>query len=265
MEYVEKYLSWVNNAFFDKNTKKELESIKGNNEEIKERFYKDLEFGTAGLRGIVGIGTNRMNKYTVGKTTQGLANYIIKNNGEEKGVAIAYDCRNMSKEFGMQTALILNANGIKTYIFEDLRPTPELSYTIRKLGCISGIVITASHNPPKYNGYKAYWSDGAQISNPIDKEIIEEIEKIKFENIKNIDITEAKKEGLYNIIGKELDDAYILELKKLSLNSNIDKSIKIIYSPLHGTGGPLTMRILKEQGFVNVKEVKEQFMPDRKF
>lgn len=205
-----------------------------------------------------------MNKYTVGKATQGLANYIIKNNGQEKGVAIAYDCRNMSKEFGTQTALILNANGIKTYIFEDVRPTPELSYTIRKLGCISGVVITASHNPPKYNGYKAYWEDGAQISGLVDKGITEEIKNISdFSKIKNIDINEATNKRLYNIIGSDLDELYISELKKLSLNQDVDKSIKILYTPLHGTGGKLTKRLFEEQGYINFNVVEEQFIPDR--
>jgi phosphoglucomutase len=207
-----------------------------------------------------------MNKYTVGKATQGLANYIVKTNNQQKGFAIAYDCRNMSKEFAIQTALILNANGIKTYIFDDVRPTPELSYTIRKLGCISGVVITASHNPPEYNGYKAYWEDGAQISNPVDKEITEEIDNINnFANIKTMNINEAKNQGLYNIIGSDLDDLYIAELKKLSLNQEIDKTIKILYTPLHGTGGKLTKRLFEEQGYINFNVVEEQFMPDRNF
>ena len=212
--YEIKYNEWLNNPIFDKETKEELESIKGNEAEIEDRFYKDLEFGTAGLRGIIGIGTNRMNKYTVTKATQGLANYIIKKGGQDRGVAIAYDCRIMSEEFSMETALCLNANGIKTYRFDSLRPTPELSYAVRELGCIAGIVITASHNPPEYNGYKVYWDDGAQIVEPIDKEIINEVNNITdFGTIKKMSYDEAVKKGLFNTIGKEIDDKYIAELK----------------------------------------------------
>ena len=179
MNYLERYNQWLNDPAISKKDKEELESIKANEKEIEDRFYKDLEFGTAGLRGVIGIGTNRMNTYTVLKATQGLANYIIKKNGQERGVAIAYDSRRMSKEFSEQTALCLNANGIKTYRFDSLRPTPELSFAVRQLGCISGIVITASHNPPEYNGYKVYWEDGAQIVEPTDKEIIQEVNNIK--------------------------------------------------------------------------------------
>ena len=195
--YEKRYEEWLNNPIIDEKSKEELRSIKGNEKEIEDRFYKDLEFGTAGLRGVIGIGTNRMNKYTVTKATQGLANYIIKQNGQNKGVAIAYDCRIMSKEFSEETALCLNANGIKTYRFEDLRPTPELSYAVRELGCIAGIVITASHNPPEYNGYKVYWDDGAQIVEPIDKEIINEVNNVTdFATIKTMDKEEAIKKGL---------------------------------------------------------------------
>lgn len=207
-----------------------------------------------------------MNKYTVGKATQGLANYIIKNNGKQRGVAIAYDSRNMSKEFSTQTANILMANGIKTYLFESLRPTPELSFAVRYLKCISGIVITASHNPPKYNGYKVYWEDGAQISYPVDMGIIEEVNKISsYSDIKYINAKEDVMSGLYNILGKEIDDKYIEALKKLSLNDDIDKDIKIVYTPLHGTGGKLACRILNEQGFDNVYTVPEQIEPDGNF
>lgn len=207
-----------------------------------------------------------MNKYTVGKATQGLANFIIANNGQGKGVAIAYDSRNMSIEFSEQTALILNANGIKTYLFDLLRPTPELSFAVRRLKCISGIVITASHNPPKYNGYKVYWDDGAQISYPIDEGVTEAVNAIKdYSKIKTMNKAEAIKQGLYNIIGKEMDDQYIFELKKLSLNSDISKDIKIVYTPLHGTGANLATRILKEQGFTNVFVVPEQAIPDGNF
>ena len=269
-EYEIKYNEWLNNPIFDEETKKELESIKGNEAEIEDRFYKDLEFGTAGLRGIIGIGTNRMNKYTVTKATQGLANYIIKKNGQNKGVAIAYDCRIMSKEFSEETALCLNANGIKTYRFEDLRPTPELSYAVRDLGCIAGIVITASHNPPEYNGYKVYWDDGAQIVEPIDKEIINEVNNITdFSTIKTMNKEDAIKAGLYNTIGKEIDDKYIAELKKLVVNQEaikeMQKDIKIVYTPLHGTGNMPVQRILKEIGFENVYIVKEQEEPDGHF
>ena len=269
-DYEIKYNEWLNNPIFDKETKEELESIKGNEAEIEDRFYKDLEFGTAGLRGIIGIGTNRMNKYTVTKATQGLANYIIKKGGQDRGVAIAYDCRIMSEEFSMETALCLNANGIKTYRFDSLRPTPELSYAVRELGCIAGIVITASHNPPEYNGYKVYWDDGAQIVEPIDKEIINEVNNITdFGTIKKMDYDEAVKKGLFNTIGEEIDDKYIAELKKLVVHSDIikemQKDIKIVYTPLHGTGGKLVKRILKEIGFENVYVVKEQEEGDGHF
>ena len=253
-----------------KKVKKELESIKQNEQEIEDRFYKDLEFGTAGLRGVIGIGTNRMNKYTVTKATQGLANYIIKQGGKERGVAIAYDSRIMSKEFSEETALCLNANGIKTYKFEDVRPTPELSFAVRELGCIAGIVITASHNPPEYNGYKVYWEDGAQIVEPTDKEIINEVNSIKdFATIKTMNKKEAVEKGLYNIIGNRIDDRYIEELKKLIVNQDainkMQKDIKIVYTPLHGTGGKMVKTILSQIGFENVYIVKEQEQPDGHF
>ena len=270
MEYLKKYQEWLKSNEIDEETKKELKEIAGNDEEIKDSFYKDLEFGTAGLRGIVGAGTNRMNKYTVGKATQGLANYIVKKNGQNKGVAIAYDSRNMSQEFSKLAALILNANGIKTYRFESLRPTPELSFSVRYLNCISGIVITASHNPPKYNGYKVYWEDGAQISNPVDAEITQEVNAItSYSEIKEISEKEAVEKGLYNIVGEEIDNEYIKYLKSNSLNPDIikeyGKDIKIVYTPLHGTGKKLALRILDELGFTNVHIVKEQAEPDGKF
>lgn len=270
MEYLKKYQEWLESNEIDEETKKELKAIAGNDEEIKDSFYKDLEFGTAGLRGIVGAGTNRMNKYTVGKATQGLANYIIKNNGQERGVVIAYDSRNMSQEFSKLACLILNANGIKTYRFESLRPTPELSFSVRYLNCISGIVITASHNPPKYNGYKVYWEDGAQISNPVDAEITQEVNAItSYSEIKEISEKEAVEKGLYNIVGEEIDNEYIKYLKSNSLNPDIikeyGKDIKIVYTPLHGTGKKLALRILDELGFTNVHIVKEQAEPDGKF
>lgn len=270
MEYLEKYEEWCNGEIFDNETKEELLGIKKNESEIKDRFYKDLEFGTAGLRGIIGAGTNRMNKYTVTKATQGLANYILKQEGQDKGVAIAFDSRRMSPEFSEQAALCLNANGIKTYIFESLRPTPELSFTVRKLGCIAGIVITASHNPPEYNGYKVYWEDGAQIVSPKDKEIITEVNNVTdYKEIKTIAKEEAIEKGLYNVIGEDIDNAYINELKKLVLNkdiiSKVQKDLKIVYTPLHGTGNLPVKRILKELGFENVYVVPEQELPDGDF
>ena len=269
-KYQEKYEEWLNNSFFDEDVKNELISIKDNEEEKKDRFYKDLEFGTAGLRGVVGIGTNRMNKFTVGKATQGLAEYIIEKCGQERGVAIAYDSRHMSEEFSEQVANILNANGIKTYRFESLRPTPELSFAVRYLKCISGVVITASHNPPKYNGYKVYWEDGAQITAPIDGEIINKVNSIKnFEKIKSIPKDEAINKGLYKVLGEEIDDLYIKELKKNLLNPDAIKKVsddlKIVYTPLHGTGNKLASRILKEIGFKNVYVVPEQQEPDGDF
>lgn len=270
MEYLEKYQEWLESEEIDEETKEELKKIANNKTEIQDSFYKELEFGTAGLRGIVGPGTNRMNKYTVGKATQGLANYIIKNNAQERGVVIAYDSRNMSEEFSKLACLILNANGIKTYRFESLRPTPELSFSVRYLNCISGIVITASHNPPKYNGYKVYWEDGAQISNPVDVEITQEVNAIKsYSSIKEISENEAIEKGLYNVVGKEIDDEYIKYLKSNSLNPEIikeyGKDIKIVYTPLHGTGKKLALRVLDELGFTNVHIVKEQAEPDGKF
>ena len=268
--YKTKYEKWLENPNIDINTKKELDEIKNNEQEIKERFYKDLEFGTGGLRGIIGAGTNRMNIYTVRKATQGLANYIIKNSGQNKGVAIAYDSRNMSLEFSEEVALCLNANGIKTYRFESLRPTPELSFAVRELKCIAGIVITASHNPPEYNGYKVYWEDGGQIVPPFDKEIIAEINGIKdYDQVKTISKAKAKESGLYNIIGKDIDNKYIETLKELVLNNEIIKEmaekIKIVYTPLHGAGNMLVQRILKELGFKNVFVVPEQEKPDKNF
>ena len=267
--YEEKYLEWCNNPIFDEETKIKLNEMKNNEEERKDSFYKDLEFGTAGLRGIVGVGTNRMNKYTVGKASQGLAKYIVEKGGQERGVAIAYDSRHMSTEFSEQAALILNANGVKTYIFESLRPTPELSYAVRKLGCISGIVVTASHNPPKYNGYKVYWEDGAQITEPIDGEIIERVNNTDFSEIKTISKEEAIKKGLFNLIDLSLDDKYLEELKNNTLHPEVIKQmadkLKIVYTPLHGTGGMLVKRLLNDLGYKNVNIVKEQEKPDGDF
>ena len=269
-KYLEKYHNWLNSNVFDEKTKTELKVIEGNEKEIEDRFYKDLEFGTGGLRGVIGAGTNRMNIYTVRKATQGLANYIIKQNAQDKGVAIAYDSRNMSIEFSEEVALCLNANGIKSYRFESLRPTPELSFAVRELNCTAGVVITASHNPPEYNGYKVYWEDGGQIVPPYDKEIIKEVNAITdYANVYTMDKNEAIEKGLYNIIGKEIDDRYMEELKKLILNpQDIEKaaeSIKIVYTPLHGTGNLPVQRILKELGFKNVFVVPEQEKPNGNF
>lgn len=269
MEYKEKYKEWLENPFFDEETKRELKKIENDEKEIEDRFYKELEFGTAGLRGVIGSGTNRMNKYTVGKATQGLANFIKKENAGEKGVVIAYDSRNMSKEFSECAALCLNANGIKTYVFENLRPVPELSYAVRKLGTIAGIMITASHNPAKYNGYKVYWEDGAQITYPKDEMIINEVKQIKnYKEIKTIEKKTAIQEGLYNIIGNEIDNSYIEELKKLLQNPEIIKeqrNLSIVYTPLHGTGNIPVQRILKEIGFENINIVSKQEKPDGNF
>lgn len=269
MDYIKKYEEWCNSSAFDDNTKQELINIKGNEEEIKDRFYKDLEFGTAGLRGVIGAGTNRMNIYTVRKATQGLANFILSKSVQDKGVVIAYDSRHMSKEFSDEAALCLNANGIKTYVFDSLRPTPELSYAVRTLGCTAGIVVTASHNPPEYNGYKVYWDDGAQIVAPIDKGIIDEVNKVDYSDMKTISKQEAINLGLYNVVSKEIDDKYIAELKKLVLNPDVIKSeaknLKIVYTPLHGTGIVMVKRILAELGFENVYIVESQEKPDGDF
>ena len=269
MDYLEKYKDWCTNEIFDEQTRTELKNITDENE-IKERFYKNLEFGTAGLRGIIGAGTNRMNKYTVTQATQGLANYIKKVGAEDRGVAIAFDSRNMSIEFSRWAALCLNANGIKTYRFDTLRPTPELSFAVRHLNCIAGIVVTASHNPPEYNGYKVYWEDGAQIVPPVDKGIMSEVQAVTdFSSIKEMSLEEATAKGLYNVIGEEVDSAYISELKKLVLRQDaidkVKKDLKIVYTPLHGTGNLPVQRILKELGFENVYVVPEQEKPDGNF
>jgi phosphoglucomutase len=270
MDYKEIYESWLNNPYFDEETKDELRSIAEDENEIKERFYKELEFGTAGLRGIIGAGTNRMNIYTVRKTTQGLANYIAAVNGQAKGVAIAYDSRRMSPEFAGEAALCLAANGVKAYIFESLRPTPELSFAVRKLGCIAGINITASHNPPEYNGYKVYWEDGAQITPPHDSGIMAEVQKVTdYNEVRTMSREDAEKAGLYQVIGQEVDDAYIAELKSQVLHMDAiraaAKDLRIVYSPLHGTGNIPARRVLKELGFEHVYVVKEQELPDGNF
>lgn len=268
--YFEKYNEWLNDDCFDDETKKELESIRDNEEEIKDRFYKELEFGTAGLRGVIGAGTNRMNKYTVGRATQGLANFINKMKIENPSVVISYDSRHMSKEFSEIAALVLNANGIKVNLFDNLRPVPELSFSVRYLNATAGIMITASHNPPEYNGYKVYWSDGAQIVPPIDKGIIDEVLAIEdFSLIKTINKNEAIESGLLNYVGEEIDDAFINALKSSCLNPEIikkeAKNVKIVYTPLHGAGNLPVQRILKELGFENVYVVPEQEKPDGDF
>ena len=270
MDYMEEYKKWCESPEFDEETKKELLAIKNDEKEIEDRFYKELEFGTAGLRGIIGAGTNRMNKYTVGKATQGLANYILEQGTQEKGVAISYDSRRMSKEFALQTALILCANGIKAYLFENLRPVPELSFSVRNLGCTAGVMITASHNPPKYNGYKVYWDDGSQIVSPRDKEIISKVREVeKYSEIREITKEEAEQKGLLKIVGTEMDDKYLDVLKSLVLNPDImkeeGKELKVVYTPLHGTGNTIAERLLTELGMKNVYVVPEQKDPDGNF
>lgn len=270
MDYLKEYKRWCESPEFDEETRKELIAIKEDEKEIEDRFYKELEFGTAGLRGVIGAGTNRMNKYTVGKATQGLANYILEQGTQDKGVAISYDSRRMSKEFSLQTALILNANGIKTYLFENLRPVPELSFAVRELKCTAGVMITASHNPPKYNGYKVYWDDGAQIVEPRDKEIIEKVRAVEnFSEIKEITREEAEEKGLFNIIGTEMDDKYLNILKDKVLNPEIvkeqGKELKVVYTPLHGTGNTIAERLLNEIGIENVYVVPEQKEPNGEF
>ncbi len=270
MNYMEQYQEWLANPYFDEKTKAELREIANDENEIKERFYKELEFGTAGLRGIIGAGLNRLNMYTVRKATQGLANYIVQKGAQDRGVAVAYDSRRMSPEFADEAALCLAANGIKAYVFESLRPTPELSFAVRKLGCIAGINITASHNPPEYNGYKVYWEDGAQITPPHDKGIMDEVQRVTdFATVKTMGLEAAKAAGLYIVIGADIDDAYMEELKKQVIHwdaiKEVGKELKIVYSPLHGTGNIPARRVLKEIGFENVYVVKEQELPDGEF
>lgn len=269
-DYMKIYKEWLDNPYFDEATKEELRNIAGDENEIKERFYMDLEFGTAGLRGIIGAGINRMNIYTVRRATQGLANYIIKQGGAGKGVAIAYDSRRMSPEFAEEAALTLAANGIKAYKFESLRPTPELSFAVRELGCIAGINITASHNPSEYNGYKVYWEDGAQFTPPHDKGVTEEVMAITdLSNVRTTDAQSARTSGNYQIIGREIDDKYIAQVKAQVVNQGaIDKmqdQITIVYTPLHGTGNIPARRVMKELGFTHVFVVPEQELPDGEF
>lgn len=270
MDYMKLYKEWLENPCFDEETKAELKAIEGNEKEIEDRFYTELEFGTAGLRGVIGAGVNRMNIYTVRKATQGLANYILKQGGEKKGVAIAFDSRRMSPEFADEAALCLAANGIKAYVFESLRPTPELSFAVRELKCIAGINITASHNPPEYNGYKVYWEDGAQITPPHDGGIMSEVKAVTdYATLKTMDKESAKAAGLYESIGAAIDDKYIAKLKEQVKNPELiekyQKDITIVYTPLHGTGNIPARRVLKELGFENVYVVTEQELPDGEF
>ena len=270
MNYKENYLSWLENPAIDEKTKEELRSIAGNEKEIEERFFQDLEFGTAGLRGVIGAGTNRMNKYTVGKANQGLANYIIKKGRQDKGVAISFDSRHMSKEFTELSALILNANGIKTYVFDTLHPTPMLSFAVRYYGCTAGIMITASHNPREYNGYKAYWSDGCQVSAPKDKEIIDEVNAVAdFSAIKIMDKEEAVKSGLYNVIPESFDEEYMKKVMEQSLNGDVVRSVAkdftIVFTPLNGAGNIPVRKALSLAGFEKVLVVPEQELPDGDF
>ena len=269
-DYMKIYQEWLSNPYFDEDTKAELRAIEGDENEIKERFYMDLEFGTAGLRGVIGAGINRMNIYVVRRATQGLANYIIRQGGADKGVAIAYDSRHMSPEFAMEAAMTLAANGIKAYKFESLRPTPELSFAVRELGCIAGINITASHNPPEYNGYKVYWEDGAQFTPPHDKGVTEEVLAIEdLSTVKTTDEASAAAAGKYEVIGREIDDKYIAQVKAQVVNQKaIDEmqdQISIVYTPLHGTGNIPARRVMKELGFTHVYVVPEQELPDGGF
>ncbi|HOO26821.1 MAG TPA: phospho-sugar mutase, partial [Lachnospiraceae bacterium] len=270
MDYMSQYKFWREDDYFDTATKEELAGLEGNDAEIQDRFYKELEFGTGGLRGVIGAGTNRMNLYTVRKATQGLANYIIKQGAQAKGVAIAYDSRFMSPEFADEAALCLCANGIKAYVFSSLRPTPELSFAVRYLGCTAGIVVTASHNPPEYNGYKVYWEDGAQITAPKDTDIITEVKNVTdYHDVKTIGKEYAIADRLYSVIGETIDDAYMEQLKKLIIHPEIIKEaandIRIVYTPFHGTGNLPVRRILSELGFKHVFVVPEQELPDPNF
>ena len=270
MDYKAIYEQWCTDPYFDEETRAELRALQGNDAEIEDRFYRNLAFGTGGLRGVIGAGINRMNRYTVRKATQGLANYILSQNGQDKGVAIVHDSRRFSPEFTEEAALCLNANGIKTYVFDSLRPTPELSFAVRELNCIAGIVITASHNPREYNGYKVYWEDGAQITPPHDKNILAEVEKVTdFADVKTMPKEEAVSAGLYHVIGPDLDDRYMEELKKQSIHPEVIREmandISIVYTPLHGTGNLPVRRVLKELGFTKVYVVPEQEAPDGNF
>lgn len=270
MDFEAKYQEWLNQDIFDETTKKELQSIRDNQKEIEDRFYKDLEFGTGGLRGIIGAGTNRMNRYTVGRATQGLANYIKSKDIVNPRVAIAYDSRRFSRAFAEVASAVLNGNGIDVYLFEDLRPTPVLSFAVRELHATAGIVITASHNPPEYNGYKVYWNDGAQIVSPIAEELLADVNGITdFSCIRYLSKEQALQHGLLHMIGKEIDDAYTERVKQLSVNPDLGRQLgdelTVIYTPLHGTGNLPVRRVLSEMGYSNVTVVPEQELPDGNF
>ena len=270
MSYKDIYQEWVSNPYFDEATRAELKAIENDEKEVEDRFYTELEFGTAGLRGVIGAGTNRMNIYTVRKATQGLANYIKKVGEQARGVAIAYDSRHMSPEFADEAALCLAANGIRAYVFESLRPTPELSFAVRRLNCVAGINITASHNPAEYNGYKVYWEDGAQITPPHDTGIMAEVKAVtEYTSMLTMDKPNAQEKGLYVTIGEDIDRAYMDEIKKLVIHQDaidaVKDELKIVYTPLHGTGNLPVRTILKELGFTKVFVVKEQELPDGDF
>jgi len=269
MDYKRRYEEWLNGEYFDEATRKELRDIINDEKEIEDRFYKDLHFGTGGLRGIIGAGTNRMNKYTVARATKGLANYILKQGEDEPSVVIAHDSRHFSREFAKEAAGVLLSSGIKVYLFEDLRPTPELSFAVRETKSMAGIVITASHNPPEYNGYKVYWKDGGQIVDPVAKELMEEINSISdFSGIQCLDGCSLEGFDNLHIIGEEMDKIYINKVKSLSLNPEVIKDVKdisIVYTPLHGAGNMPVRRVLKEMGFENVHVVPEQEKPDGSF
>lgn len=270
MDYRRTYERWCTDLHIAEETKRELRAIEDDEAEIRDRFHKTLAFGTGGLRGVLGAGTNRMNIYTVRQATQGLAAYILRMGGQERGVAVAYDSRHMSPEFAQEAALCLNANGIRTYRFESLRPTPELSFAVRHLGCIAGIVITASHNPREYNGYKVYWEDGGQILPPHDRGIMEEVAKVTdLSQVKTMDPETAVERGLYHVVGSEIDDRYMAALKKQSIHPEIIREMagdmKIVYTPLHGSGNIPVRRILSELGFTQVYVVPEQEGPDGDF
>lgn len=269
MDYRKRYEEWINGEYFDDMTKKELMDISHDDREIEDRFYKDLHFGTGGLRGVIGAGTNRMNKYTVARATKGLANYIIKQGEKEPSVVIAHDSRHFSREFAQEAAGVLLSSGIKVYLFLDLRPTPELSFTVRETKSTAGIVITASHNPPEYNGYKVYWKDGGQIVSPVAEELMEEINSISdFSKIKCLDGCSLDKFNNLHYIGEEIDMMYFDKVKSLSLNPEAIKEeadLKIVYTPLHGSGNMPVRRVLKEAGFADVHVVPEQEKADGAF
>ncbi len=268
MDYQEKYKQWLHSSYLSEDAKAELRSIADNKEEIQDRFYKDLEFGTGGMRGKIAMGTNRMNIYTVGKSTQGLSNYLLAevNNAHQKGVVIAYDPRHKSREFSERAAQVLAGNQIKVYLFDDIRPTPELSFAVRELSAAAGIVMTASHNPPDYNGYKVYAENAAQILPEVADQIIEKISQIQDDSeVKLITLTEAKEKGVFQLIGEDIDHNYYQKVKQLSLSSDLDKTIKIVFTPLHGTGNIPVRTVLKEMGFENVFIDEEQAKPDPEF